>query len=42
MTNKTQVESVKLGKYLDLNLQVFSFPRGIGLSVVGWCENYEA
>ena len=30
--NKTQVESVQLIMTLDLDLKVFSFPRGIGLS----------
>ena len=37
--NKTQVESVQLEKTLDLTLKVCSFLRGIGLSLVGWCEN---
>ena len=37
--NKTQVESVQLGKTLDLNLYVLVSPRGIGLGVIGLGEN---
>ena len=35
--NKTQGR--KRSAWKDFNILVLSFPRGIGLSVVGWCEN---
>ena len=34
-----QDSSRKCSAWKDFRFKVFSFPRGIGLSVVGWCEN---
>ena len=36
--NKTHIENVQLGKALDLNLYVHSFPLR-DMDVVGWNEN---